>query len=138
MPGYVASGYTLEEAIRLGLGEIEIQYSAKINDVFDSYALGTPHRYYCTQDHVMNIINASVAGRDLHESTPLMCSQLPMSDPEVYNWIIHDYRSAQLVYADYVKFKNQFWDWYQNKKIEFQQCTTVEACDAYIDSLLNG
>jgi hypothetical protein len=138
MPGYVTSGFTLEEAHRLGLTEIENKYSAKINDVFDSYALGTPHRYYCTEEHIINIINASVAGRDLHESTPLMCAPLPLGDPEIYNWVIHDYRSAQSVYYDYVQFKNQFWTWYQNTKVAFLQCTTVEACDTYIDNVLNG
>jgi TRAP-type mannitol/chloroaromatic compound transport system substrate-binding protein len=138
MPGYVTNGYDLATAKNLAFGEIENIYQSKIADVFDSNALGAPHRYYCTYEHQMNILNAAVAAKQLRESSVLMCSPLPLADPEVYNWISHGYQAAQGVYEDYVTFKNQYWDWYQTNRNAVQQLTTVEEVDLYIDNMLQN
>lgn len=130
---YIDRGYTLEQAKSAGVSELESWYGGKVLDVFDSPALGAPHRYYCAESDQLRMINGKIS----NTSASLVCGVIPAepdTDP-VYEWCIHTSTKSGKVHTDYVQFTKEVSLTYVSAKSTIANATTVQQIDDLLVSL---
>jgi hypothetical protein len=126
--------YSVEEAKIFLLGELEVWYSSRVLDVFDTDVLGTMHRYYCSEADQLRMMNGKVA----NVSMPLMCGVVPSiadNDP-IYDWKVHTSAECGKVHTDYVQFALASTQQYQSWKAEIVTYTTMTQCINMLHILL--
>lgn len=123
------STYDLETAKILGESEVEVWWTSTTQDIFDSSALGTMHRYWCGPDEQMRMINGALS----KDSTAIMATPHPVIEPPTYSWTPHTARQSSNLHADYTAFVSLSYARYNELRALVAACTTVQQVQDLID-----